>query len=140
MASAVGDIYRIGVAVRDLAEAEARFRQILGVEPTVRFTNPLQAVTCVWFPMGGCVLELIQSTSPTGPVARFIDRRGEGLYLVATQVADIEAASAAVRRDGGEIILAESEPFAVGGRHNFVHPRSLCGVLIEMVGPEAKEK
>jgi len=135
MPSTVGDVYRIGVAVRDLAAAEARVRQVLGVEPTVRFSNPRQRVTCVCFPLGGCVLELIQSTSPTGPVARFIERRGEGLYLIGTQVANLDSATQAVRERGGEIILSEPEPFTPGGRHNFVHPRSLLGLLVEMVEP-----
>ena len=133
MASGIGEIYRVGVAVRDLEAAVQRISVVLGVAPPRRFTNPLQSVTCAWFEMGGCILELIQSTSPEGKVARFIEKRGEGLYLVGIRVDDIEAASKTIGERGGEMILPAPAPFAAGGKHNFIHPRSLCGVLVELV-------
>jgi methylmalonyl-CoA/ethylmalonyl-CoA epimerase len=132
-AGRVGQLYRVGIAVRDLEASIERVGRVLGIGPTRRFTNPLQSVTCAWFPMGPCVLELLQSTSPDGPVARFIARRGEGLYLLAVQVADLAASTAMLRERGAEVLLSVAEPFTLGGAHNFVHPRSMCGVLVELV-------
>jgi len=133
----IGRLYRVGVAVRDLEASVARIGRLFGLTPTLRFTNPLQSVTCAWLQMGECIFELIQSTSPYGNVARFIEKRGEGLYLVAIEVDDLEAASAVIRERGGEIILPAAAPFAPGGRNNFVHPRSVAGVLVELVEPPA---
>ncbi|MGH6681459.1 MAG: VOC family protein [Bradyrhizobium sp.] len=138
----LGEIYRVGVAVRDLDAAIERIQRMLGAAPSLRFGNPSQSVRCAWFPMGACVLELIQSTSPDGPVARFIEKRGEGLYLLGIDVDNLDDSAAKVRERGGEVILPQAEPFTPGGSHNFIHPRALCGVLVEMVegGPRNPAK
>lgn len=130
----IGDLYRIGIAVRDLDAASEQVSRLLGASPSLTFENPRQSVRCAWFPMGSCILELIQSTSPDGKVARFIEKRGEGLYLVGLQTADLEAASRTIVERGGELAMPEAAPFVHGGSHNFIHPRSLCGVLVELVG------
>lgn len=134
----LGDLYRIGIAVRDLDAAMERVSRLLGAAPTLTFANPRQSVRCAWFQMGSCILELIQSTSPEGKVARFIEQRGEGVYLIGIQAADIRSASDAVREQGGEMVWPEPAPFVPGGAHNFIHPRSLCGVLIELVGKDSQ--
>jgi methylmalonyl-CoA/ethylmalonyl-CoA epimerase len=81
-------------------------------------------------------IELLEPTGPDTPVGKFLAKRGEGLHHVAFQVEDIEATLGELGRDGVELIDEEPRVGAGGTRMAFVHPRSVHGVLTELVEPQ----
>ena len=122
----------IGIAVDDLQEAIKTYTEGLGLECSHTEAVEDQEVTTAFLPVGETHLELLESTSDDGPIARFIQKRGQGIHHICLQVDDICGALALCRAAGLELI--DSEPRE--GAHNhlvaFIHPRSTGGVLIEL--------
>lgn len=123
----------LGIAVRDLEAAIRVWRDALGLHLERIEEVPTEKVRTAFFAAGETHIELLQSTDPAGPVARSIDRRGEGIHHVAFAVDDIEEAMARGRAAGLEFLSDEPRPGAGGTRVVFAHPRSACGVLVELV-------
>ncbi|MEW8979229.1 MAG: methylmalonyl-CoA epimerase [Symbiobacterium sp.] len=126
-------IDHIGVAVRDLNGQIALYRDRLGLAFEGIEEVPAQKVRVAFFRAGETRIELLESTAPDGPIARHIDRRGEGLHHVAYRVADIRAAMAEAVAQGLQLIDQEPRPGAHGTLVCFLHPRSTGGVLTELV-------
>ena len=126
-------IDHIGIAVRDLDEQVSIHRDRLGLALEGVEEVPSQQVRVAFLATGGSRIELLASTSPDGPIARHIDRRGEGLHHVAYRVADIRAAMAEAVAQGLQLIDQEPRPGAHGTLVCFLHPRSTGGVLTELV-------
>jgi len=126
-------IDHIGIAVRDLQEQIALYRDRLGLRFEGIEEVPSQKVRVAFFDAGGARVELLESTAPDGPIARHIDRRGEGIHHVAYRVTDIRAAMAEAVARGLRLVDEEPRP----GAHNtlvcFLHPKSTGGVLTELV-------
>ncbi len=122
----------IGIAVRDLAQAVKTYSDGLGLVCEHQEEVPEQQVRTAFLPVGDTCLELLESTSPEGPIGRFLEKRGEGIHHLCFDVEDIHAALEACRRSGMQLI--DNEPRV--GAHNklvaFVHPKSTHGVLIEL--------
>ncbi|BAD40173.1 methylmalonyl-CoA epimerase [Symbiobacterium thermophilum] len=127
------EIDHIGIAVRDLQAQIALYRDRLGLRFEGVEEVPAQKVRVAFFAAGGARVELLESTAPDGPIARHIERRGEGLHHVAYRVADIRAAMAEARAQGMELVDQEPRPGAHGALVCFLHPRSTGGVLTELV-------
>lgn len=125
-------LHHVGIIVRDLDEAVERYRQ-LGFGEPARFDVPEQGVQVVSYVAGPGYLELMTPTNPDSGVARFLERRGEGLHHVAYAVPDIEAALARLAAEGFELIDATPRHGIHDWRVAFVHPRSCGGVLTELV-------
>ncbi len=131
-----GKISHIGVAVADLDEAIERYRKLTGDSSPKIETIADQKVKVAIFSgddvsVGGRI-ELVAATSPDSPVARFIERRGEGLHHVCIYVDDLDARLAELKAAGIRLIDEMPRTGAEGGRIAFVHPSAGNGVLIEL--------
>lgn len=122
----------IGIAVKDLEAAVNTFVRGFGLEVTHRETVEEQQVDTAFLPVGETRLELLQSTSPDGPIGRFLTRRGEGIHHLCFAVPDIEQALKTCAEAGMELIDRVPRRGAHNKRIAFVHPRGTHGVLIEL--------
>jgi methylmalonyl-CoA/ethylmalonyl-CoA epimerase len=131
-------IDHVGVAVPDLDEAIAFYRDTLGLELTHEEVNEGQGVreAMMSAPGGeGSAVQLLAPLTPASTIAKFIDRSGPGLQQLAFRVTDIEAATAALRAKGMRVLYDEAINGTAGSLANFVHPKDTGGVLIELVQP-----
>jgi len=125
-------IEHIGIAVKDLAAAEALYTRLLGVEPYKREAVESEGVLTSFFRTGPNKIELLESTRPDGPIAKAIEKRGEGIHHIAFEVADIQAEMARLRAEGFALLNEEPKRGADNKLVCFVHPRSAGGVLVEL--------
>jgi methylmalonyl-CoA/ethylmalonyl-CoA epimerase len=127
------EIDHIGIAVRSLDDALATYKSLWNLEPDHVERGETDKVTEAMLPIGDAHLQLLEPTDDESTVAKFIERRGEGLHHIAVRVPDIEAALARLRDEGAELI--DNEPRIGGGGHRvaFVHPKTTHGLLIELV-------
>lgn len=125
-------INHIGVAVKDLDEATKFYGEILGLEIGGIEEVREQKVKVAFVPLGESRIELLQSTDPAGPVARFIEKRGEGIHHIALEVERIEDTLQKLKERGVQLIDEKPRIGAHGMRIAFLHPRSTKGVLIEL--------
>lgn len=123
----------VAIAVRNLDEAIAGYRNRYGVEPLYREVVESQGVEEAMIAVGGSFLQLLEPRSPDTPVGRFIEKNGEGLHHVAFAVADIEAALEHLSAEGARLIDSEPRVGGRGAKIAFVHPKDLTGTLIELV-------
>lgn len=126
-------IDHLGVAVKDLQAQIALYRDQLGMDFEGIEEVPSQQVRVAFFQVGESRIELLQSTSPDGPIAKHIEKRGEGLHHVAYGVADIRAAMAEAKGNGLQLLSEEPRPGAHQTLVCFLHPKSTGGVLTELV-------
>ena len=122
----------IGIAVDDLAEALAFYRDALGLDVDVTEEVASQAVRAHFLSVGPATLELLEATSPESPIARFISRRGAGLHHITLRVDDIIETLARLRARGVQLIDETPRDGAEGALVAFIHPRSAHGVLVEL--------
>jgi methylmalonyl-CoA epimerase len=122
----------VGIAVTDVGAALAFFRDALGLEVQPPEPVATQGVTVRYVGTGPASIELVEATSETSPVARFLARRGPGLHHVTLRVADLAAALAHLRARGVRLIDETPRPGSHGSRIAFVHPASVHGVLVEL--------
>jgi methylmalonyl-CoA/ethylmalonyl-CoA epimerase len=127
------DIDHVGIAVDDLEASVERYRRLLGVEPVHRERVEDQGVEEVLFAAGSSYLQLLGSLGPETPVGRSLASRGPGLHHIAYRVADIDAALEHLRAEGARLIDEAPRPGSRGSSIAFVHPRSMGGVLVELV-------
>jgi len=132
----LGRIHHVAYVVADIDAALDRLGATFGLRPLVREVMADQGVEAALCGPAGAAVELIRSLDDDGPVARFLEARGEGLHHVAFEVDDLEAALADLRARGAELI--DDRPRVGLGGHlvAFVHPRSANGVLTELVEAE----
>jgi methylmalonyl-CoA epimerase len=126
-------IDHVAIAVRDLEAAIEYYRHTFGVEVTHRERVDSDGVEEALIAVAGSYIQLVSPTSPDSPVARFLERRGEGLHHVGYRVADCAAAVEAVRRSGGHLIDEVPRPGSRGTTVAFVHPKGAFGTLVELV-------
>ena len=124
-------IEHLGIAVKDLAAAEKIFTDVLGFEPYKREEVADENVITSFFKTGESKVELLQSTSSDGPIARHIEKRGEGLHHVAFHVVDIESEISRLEQIGYRCISGPKGG-ADGKRIAFLHPSDTSKVLIEL--------
>ena len=127
------NIDHIAIAVRSLDDALATYRQVWKLEPDHIERGETDRITEAMLPIGDTYLQLLEPTDEESTVAKFIEKRGEGLHHIAIRVDDIEAELEALRKAGAELI--DTEPRIGGGGHRvaFVHPKTTHGLLIELV-------
>jgi len=128
----IGPAHHVGVAVKSLQEALEGYRR-LGLVPDLTEEVPSQGVRVAFLRSGAVRVELLESLRPDGVIARFIERRGEGLHHLAFACEDIRKEMTRLRQAGFELVDAEPRPGSKGRLVAFVHPRSLHGVLLELV-------
>ncbi len=122
----------IGIAVGDLAQALAFYRDALGLEVEGAEDVPSQRVRAHFLPVGEATLELLEPTAPDSPIAKFVDTRGPGVHHITLRVDDISAALARLKSRGVRLIDDQPRPGAEGALIAFVHPASTHGVLVEL--------
>jgi methylmalonyl-CoA/ethylmalonyl-CoA epimerase len=126
-------IDHLGVAVKDLNSQIPLYRDQLGMAFEGTEEVPSQKVRVAFFKVGDSRIELLEPTSPDSPIARHLEKRGEGLHHVAYAVDDIRAAMAEAKANGLQPLAEEPRP---GAHHTlvcFLHPKSTGGVLTELV-------
>ena len=123
----------VGIAVEDLDDALAEYRNRYGVEPLYRERVEAQGVEEAMIPVGGSFVQLLEPLGPDTPVGRFLAKHGEGLHHVAYAVVDIAAALEHLERQGARLIDREPRSGGRGAKIAFVHPADLAGTLIELV-------
>jgi methylmalonyl-CoA epimerase len=132
------NIDHIGIAVANLQESLSFWETSLGIELHGIEEVAEQNVRTAFLPVGGTEIELLEPTSADSSVARFIEKRGEGLHHIAIRVDDIEAALAELKAKGIQLIDETPRNGAGGARIAFVHPKATHGVLLELC--ERKQK
>ena len=123
-------ISHIGIAVKDLDEGIA-FYQKLGLVLEGTEEVPSQMVKVAFFPVGDTRIELLAPTSEESPIAKFIEKKGDGIQHIAFAVEDLPQALKDTEEDGIRLIDKEPRPGAHGADIAFLHPKSTGGVLIE---------
>ena len=124
-------IDHIGIAVKSLAES-SKLYELLGIKSTGTEEVAEQKVKVAFFPVGDSEVELLESTAPDGPIARYIEKNGEGMPHLALRVDDLEAALAELKAKGVRLIDEKPRYGAGGARIAFVHPKSTGGILLEL--------
>jgi len=126
------NIDHLGIAVNSLDDSMHLYENILGLECHGQETVEDQEVNIAFYKVGDTKIELLESTSIDGPIARHIDARGQGLQHIAYQVADIEEAIAELLNKGMTMLDKTPRRGAGGARIAFLHPKSTNGILIEL--------
>ena len=128
----------IGIAVADLDQALAFYRDALGLEIEAPEDVASQRVRAHFIPLGnpaeqtGARLELLEATDPSSPIAKYLEKRGPGLHHITLRVDDIAAALARLKAHGVRLIDEAPRPGAHGALVAFIHPASAHGVLVEL--------
>lgn len=126
------NIDHIGIAVSNLQEALSFWQATLGIELHGVEEVAEQKVRTAFLPIDDIEVELLEATSPDSTIAKFIEKRGEGLHHIAIRVEDVEAALAELKGKGVQLIDEKPRDGAGGTRIAFVHPKSTHGVLLEL--------
>jgi len=125
-------IDHLGIAVKSLSAAKA-FYEGLGLQISPEEVVEAEQVRVVMIPVGESRLELLEPTSESSVITKFLAKRGEGLHHVCLRVADLSAVVAKLKRDGVRLISDDIKTGAGGHRYIFIHPASAGGVLMELV-------
>src|ERR1700728_1834007 len=125
------ELDHIGIAVKSIAQARKLYES-LGLAVVHEETVEQEQVRTAMIPTGEARIELLEPTSETSPVARFLAKRGEGLHHVALHVEDISAALETLKAQGARLISEDIQIGAGGHLYFFVHPSSTGGVLLEI--------
>jgi methylmalonyl-CoA epimerase len=122
----------IAIVVRDLDKALHFYRDALGLDVVERRQVPDEQVEMASLSLGDASIELLQPLSAESGVARFLEKRGEGLHHVCLTVDDIAGALEQLRDAGADLITEEPRVAVDGRRYAFIHPKSAHGVLLEL--------
>lgn len=125
-------IEHIGIAVKDLDAAEALYSKLLNTTPYKREVIESEGVTTSFFAAGPNKIELLHATHSDSPVAKFIEKRGEGIHHIAFAVNDIQAEIDRLINEGFSLIHETAKDGADGKHIAFLHPKSSGGVLVEL--------
>jgi len=122
----------IGIAVKSIEEASKLYTEVLGLEMQGIEEVAEQKVKVAFIPVGDTEIELLESTEEDGPIAKFIEKKGEGIQHIAFKVDNIEEAIEEMKAKGMRMIDEKPRYGAGGARIAFCHPKSTGGVLVEL--------
>jgi methylmalonyl-CoA/ethylmalonyl-CoA epimerase len=125
-------IDHLGIAVNSINDGKNFWSDVLGLKFEGAETVQEQKVTTAFFPVGESEVELLESTSPDGPVAKFIEKKGTGFQHVAFRVENIDEALAELKEKGIQLIDQKPRIGAGGAKIAFLHPKATGGVLVEL--------
>ncbi len=126
----------IGIAVQNLEETLQFYTETLGIELHGTEIVEEQKVKVAFLPVGDTEIELLESTEPDGPIAKFIEKKGEGIQHIALRVDNIEVAIEEMKAKGVKMIDEKPRYGAGGAKIAFCHPKSTKGVLVELTERE----
>jgi methylmalonyl-CoA epimerase len=129
-------IDHIGIAVSDLDEALKLYCDTLGLK--VEKTEEFEGMKIAFVPIGDTEFELLQPTDPNSALAKFLEKRGEGIQHVALRVENVEKSLEEMKAKGLRVIDEKPRPGAGGASIAFFHPKSTGGVLLEICQPASK--
>jgi methylmalonyl-CoA/ethylmalonyl-CoA epimerase len=122
----------IGIAVRDLKQSIPLFEKLLKEACYKTEEVESEKVRTAFFRTGDSKIELLESISPEGVIAKYIDKKGEGMHHIAFEVSDIRAEMARLRSEGFTLLQDEPKSGADNKWVCFIHPKDCNGVLIEL--------
>jgi methylmalonyl-CoA/ethylmalonyl-CoA epimerase len=125
-------IDHLGIAVNSIDGRKNFWTDGLGLSFEGTETVAEQKVTTAFLPVGESEVELLESTAPDGPIAKYIEKKGEGIQHVAFQVENIEEALAELKEKGIQLIDQTPRKGAGGAKIAFLHPKATAGVLVEL--------
>jgi len=125
-------IDHIGVAVPSIEAGRSFWSEVLGLAFAGDEEVSEQKVRTAFFPVGESEIELLESTDPSGPIARFIEKKGAGFQHLALRVANLDEALAELKAKGIQLIDEQPRLGAGGARIAFVHPKATGGILVEL--------
>jgi methylmalonyl-CoA/ethylmalonyl-CoA epimerase len=128
----VKKVDHIGIAVKSLEESLKFYQDVLGLDLQGTEIVEEQKVKVAFLPLGDTEIELLESTDPEGPIAKYIDKKGEGIQHIAYRVDNIEEAIAEMKAKGLKMIDETPRYGAGGAKIAFCHPKSTNGVLVEL--------
>lgn len=124
-------IHHVSVVVRDLEEALKLYEGLFGLRPEKIETLPEQGVKAALLPVGGSEIELVEPVDPNSGVARFLERRGEGVHHICLEVDDVDRELEEMEKKGVQLIDKKGRR-GLAGKTAFIHPKATRGVLIEL--------
>ena len=127
------EIDHVAIAVRDLEAAIEYYRSTFGAEVEHRERVDSDGVEEALIKVADSYIQLLTPTSESSPVAKYLEKKGEGVHHVGYRVADCAAALQAVKDAGGQVIDQQPRPGSRGTTVAFVHPKAAFGTLIELV-------
>ncbi|SDL94751.1 methylmalonyl-CoA/ethylmalonyl-CoA epimerase [Catalinimonas alkaloidigena] len=125
-------VEHIGIAVRDLSQSNTLFEKLLGAPSYKTEAVVSEGVTTSFFRAGDTKIELLEATTADSPIAKFLEKRGEGIHHIAYEVTDIRAEMARLRQEGFTLLQEEPKRGADNKWVCFLHPKSTNGVLVEL--------
>ena len=125
-------VEHIGIAVKSMASANALFARLFGKEAYKSEKVEREGVTTSFFQMGETKIELLEATNPDSPIAKFIDKKGEGIHHIAFEVDDIRSEMVRLEKEGFTLLSKEPQKGADNKLICFLHPKSTNGVLVEL--------
>lgn len=125
-------IEHIGIAVKDLDAANATYEALLNSEAYKTETVESEGVSTSFFKTGESKIELLAATNRESPIAKFLEKRGEGIHHIAFAVDDIAAEISRLEKEGFTLINKNPKPGADNKLVAFLHPKSSNGVLVEL--------
>jgi len=132
----ISHIEHIGIAVKSIEESKKYYEEVLGLECYSVEEVADQKVKTAFFQVGDTKIELLESTSPDGPIGKFIEKKGEGMHHLAFAVNNADEALENVGAKGVQLIDKSSRNGAEGLKIGFLHPKSTHGVLTELCSKE----
>lgn len=133
-------IEHLGIAVRDIAGSNALFEKLLGKSNYKMETVEREGVQTSFFMLGETKIELLEATNPDSAIAKFIEKRGEGIHHIAFAVDDIYAEMERMEKEGFELLHKEPVSGADNKLICFLHPKSTNGVLVELCMERMKDE
>jgi len=125
-------IEHIGIAVKDLEAANKTYNAVLGAEHYKTEAVESEGVSTAFFKVGESKIELLAATNPDSPIAKFIEKRGEGIHHIAFYVDDIQAEIERLKKEGFRLLNENPKPGADNKLVAFMHPKDANGVLVEL--------
>jgi methylmalonyl-CoA/ethylmalonyl-CoA epimerase len=125
-------LVHVGVAVKSLDDSVGVFSKLLGIDTIATEEVADQKVKLAFFPAGGTSIELTEATAPESAIAKFIEKRGEGVHHLSFEVDDIRAELARLKSSGFQLIDEQPRRGAGGYWIAFLHPKTTNGVLVEI--------
>ncbi|MDX2003183.1 MAG: methylmalonyl-CoA epimerase [Chitinophagales bacterium] len=132
-------VEHIGIAVKDASKAEALFNHLLGTASYKKEQVESEGVNTFFYKTGDTKIELLEATHENSAIAKFIEKKGEGIHHIAFEVDDIDAEIARLKQEGFTVLNETPKRGADNKRIAFLHPKSTNGVLVELCQEIAKE-
>ena len=128
----VNKIEHLGIAVKNIEAANTTYEKLLGIKPYKSEAVESEGVTTSFFMLGESKVELLEATKEDSPIAKFIEKKGEGIHHLAFETNDLDAELKRLQGEGFELLKGFPKKGADNKMVAFLHPRDTSGVLVEL--------